>query len=100
MARTRRNDVEERTGLKVTDGTPLWDWLADHSATLVTRCQRSRRRGQTAYDILRGKPAQKAVCPFAENIFDHPLEDDAKEAAQDGEPFPARHLDRCLPKDG
>ena len=74
MMRTAKKDAFERTGIEIEEGPPLWDWLVEYAAMILTRYKR-RRGGKTAFQHIHGKEAQKAVCGFAENILLHPLED-------------------------
>jgi hypothetical protein len=68
MIRTMRSALEEKWGVKLEVVHPVWSWMAEYAAFLLTRCEVGKD-GKTAYERLKGKKAKVQGMEFGEGVM-------------------------------
>lgn len=68
MIRTMRSALEEKWGVKLEVVRPVWSWMAEYAAFLLTRCEVGKD-GKTAYERLKGKKAKVQGVEFGEAVM-------------------------------
>ena len=68
MIRTMRSALEDKWGVKLSIGHPVWTWMVEYAAFLLTRFEVGKD-GKTAYERMKGKTAKVQGMEFAEGIL-------------------------------
>ena len=62
--RAMRGALEERIGMSLPEGHPVWAWLVEHAGALITRFEVGHD-GKTTYERWTGKAARMPEAPKA-----------------------------------
>ena len=68
MVRTMRSALEEKWGVELPIEHPVWPWLVEYAAFLLTRGEVGKD-GKTAYERSRGKEAKIQGFEFGEGVL-------------------------------
>ena len=68
MIRTIRSSIEDKWEVKIKTSHPIWPWIAEHAAFLLSRFEVGRD-GKTAYERVKGKAAKVQGMSFAEGVL-------------------------------
>ena len=68
MVRTMRSALEEKWGVELPIDHPIWPWLVEYAAFLLTRGEVGKD-GKTAYERSRGKEAKIQGFEFGEGVL-------------------------------
>ena len=68
MVRTLRSALEEKWGVELPIEHPVWPWLVEYAAFLLTRGEVGKD-GKTAYERSRGKEAKIQGFEFGEGVL-------------------------------
>jgi thiol-disulfide isomerase/thioredoxin len=67
LARTIKDDIEQKANIKLKPTSPLLAWLVEHAGNLYTILHKGKD-GHTAWHRLRGKPWRQALQRFGECV--------------------------------
>ena len=72
QVRALKLSLEYRIGIKVDDSLPIFDWLVEHAASLITRL-RLGTDGMSAWQRVTGRACEHPLVEFGELVWAKPL---------------------------
>ena len=73
MVRTLRSSLESKLGIKIAKGHPLYPWLLEWAADVLTRYS-VNSAGRTAVQEIRGSKSARAIAHFGEKVMYMPAQ--------------------------
>ena len=73
LVKTLLSSLESRWGVRMTRDHPVYPWMLEHSADLMTRYAHVGDLGKTAVQVIRGLRSRRNIARFAERILYKPL---------------------------
>ena len=72
QVRTMRSDLEGCLGVRIGCEHPLFPWMVEWAAALITRYT-VNKNGKTPMEMIRGRAAGKAIAKFGEKVLYQPM---------------------------